>query len=83
MREDVDDELADVVVDTTARFDGPDDRGEIVVDKDHHRGFACDIGARASHRHPDIGLPQGRRIVGAVAGHCDDMPRFLQSVGDA
>jgi hypothetical protein len=43
MGEDVEDELAHVVIDPAARLDGSDDRGEVVVGEDHHGGFAGDV----------------------------------------
>ena len=44
--EDVEDELADVVVDPPARLDRGDDRGEVVVGEHHRRRLARDVGAR-------------------------------------
>ena len=82
MREDVDDELADVVEDLTARLDGDHDRREVVVGQHHRGGLARDIGAREPHRDPNVGATQRRCVVDAVAGHGDDLALGPQGVGD-
>ena len=80
--EDVEDELADVVVDAPALLDGVDDRREVVVGE-HHRGrLAGDVGAGEAHRDADVGGPQRRGVVDAVAGHRDHVPERAQRVGD-
>ena len=80
--EDVEEELADVVVDAPARRDGDHDRGEVVVGEDHRRGLAGDVGARPAHRHADVGAAERGGVVDAVAGHRDDVPLGAQGVGD-
>jgi hypothetical protein len=80
--EDVEEELADVGVDPPARLDRGDDRREVVVDEDHRRRLAGDVGPRATHRDADVGRAQRRRVVDAVAGHRDDVALLLQGVGD-
>ena len=45
MGEDVEDELADVVVDATTARDGGDDGREVIVGEHHRRRLARDIGA--------------------------------------
>ncbi len=81
--EDVEDELADVVVDAPPAFDRRDDRGEVVVGEDHGRRLAGDIGARCP-----IATPMSaRRRAGAsltpspvIATTC---PSSRSDVGDA
>jgi len=63
------DELADVVVDDAALFDGGDDRREVVVEQHHVRRLFGDVGTGDSHRHPDVRLFEGGGIVDTVAGH--------------
>ena len=81
--EDVEDELADVVVDNSAGFDRGDDRREVVVGEDHGRGFAGDVGPGASHRDTDVGALKGGSVVDAVAGHRDDVSFGPKRIGDA
>ena len=75
-------ELADVVVDAAAFFHGRDDRGEVVVEQHHRGGFLRYIGAGDTHRHADIRAFQRRRVVHAVAGHCNDMAAILERLDD-
>ena len=82
MGEDVDDELADVVVDDAAGLDGGDDRGEVVVGEHHRRCFPGDVGAGLAHRDADVGAPQRWGVVDAIAGHRDDVTFGLQLLGD-
>src|SRR6266700_1311810 len=63
------DELADVVVDSPSRLDGGRDRGKVVVGKHHGGGLPRHVGARAPHRHPDVGPAQRRSVVHTVTGH--------------
>ena len=70
--------LGQVVVDPAAELDRLDDGGEVVVGQDHHRRPLGDLGAGDAHRHADVGLLEGRRIVHAVAGHRDDVAFLLQ-----
>jgi len=44
----------------------------IAVEIDHVAGLACGLRAGV-HGHADIGLRQRGRVVGAVAGHGDEM----------
>lgn len=81
--EDVEDELADVVVDTAAGLDGRDDGGEVVVGEHHRGGFPGDVGAGAAHGDPDVGPSQRGCVVDTVAGHGDDLALGAQRVGDA
>jgi len=54
MGKDIDDELADIVVDTSAGMNRGDDGAEVVVGEHHRCGFAGDVGARLAHRHADV-----------------------------
>ena len=63
MRKDVEDELADVVVDAPPLPDRPDDVREVVVGKHHRRRLACHLGARRPHRDADVGSAQRGGIV--------------------
>ena len=83
MGEDVEDELADVVVDATARRYGGHDRGEVVVGQDHRRRLPGHVCSRASHRDADVGAAQGGSVVDAVAGHRDHQPLRAQGLGDS
>ncbi len=51
--------------------DNFDELGWIAVEVHHVAGFFGGHRARV-HGHADVGLRQRRRIVGAVAGHCDE-----------
>ena len=53
------------------------DEGPEVVVGEHHPGRLLGHLAAASHRDPDVGLLQGRRVVDGVAGHRDDHPLLL------
>ena len=55
VHEDVEDELADVVVDSASFAHCGDDAREVVVGEDHRCRVAGDIGARTPHRDADIG----------------------------
>ena len=48
------------------------DGRESVVEQDHRGCLARHVGSAHAHGDADIGLPQRRRIVDAVAGHGDD-----------
>ena len=61
VREDVEDELADVLEDAPPGGDRRDDRREVVVGEHHRRRLPRDVGARLPHRHADV----GRRSAGA------------------
>ena len=80
--EDVEDELADVVVDAAAGRDGGDDRGEVVVGEHHRRRLAGDVGPGAAHRDADVRAAQGGGVVDAVAGHRDHEALGAQRLGD-
>ncbi|MEZ5097961.1 MAG: hypothetical protein R2731_18920 [Nocardioides sp.] len=82
-REQVAQELADVVEDHSALPDRRDDRGEVVVAEDHHGGLLGHLGAPDAHRDADVGGLQRRRIVDPVARHRDHLAVGLQCVHDA
>jgi len=81
--EDVQQELADIVIDPAARLDGGHDGGEVVVGQHHGGSFPGHVGAGAAHGDPDVGAAQRGRIVDAVAGHGDGVMLGPQGVGDA
>jgi hypothetical protein len=83
MGEDVEHELADVVVHPAACVDGRDDGGEVVIGQHHRGGFARDVGARPAHRDADVGVPECRCVVDPVPGHGDDFAARLQRLADA
>ena len=72
-----------VVVERAAELDGLDDRREVVVGEDHHRGLLGDLGAGDAHGDADVGLLERRRVVHAVAGHGHDVALALQDVDEA
>ena len=53
-------------------FDDLDELGRIRVEIDHVAGFLRGLSS-GIHRHADIGLRERGRVVGAVAGHRDEM----------
>ena len=81
-REQVVDELEDVGVDDPPLFDGRDDRGEVVVGDDHVGRLLGHLRPLDAHRHADVGLLQGRRVVDAVAGHGDDLAAPLEGLDE-
>ena len=50
----------EVVVQRAAELDRLDDRREVVVGEDHHRGLLGDLGAGDAHRDADVGALEGR-----------------------
>jgi hypothetical protein len=50
--------------------------------RDHRRRLAGHVGARRAHRDADVGAPQRRRVVDAVAGHRHHATGRAQRVGD-
>ena len=75
--------LQQVVVEGAAVGDGADDRGEVVVGQDHHRGLLGDLGAGDAHGHADVGGLQRRGVVDAVAGHRDHVALLLEQPDQA
>ena len=71
--EDVEDELADVVVDLRPASTAATMRREVVVREHHGRRLAGHFRADQAHRDADVGAPQRRGVVDAVAGHRDDL----------
>ncbi|MNL63718.1 hypothetical protein D3C87_1878780 [compost metagenome] len=61
--------LADVVVDAPAFAHRRDDGGEVVVQQDQARCFACHIGAAFAHGNADVGALERRGVVHAIARH--------------
>ena len=76
------DELEDVGVDDPPLLDGRDDRGEVVVGDDHVGRLLGHLRPLDAHRHADVGLLQGRRVVDAVAGHGDDLASPLERLDE-
>ena len=74
--------LRNVVVDAPSGLDRRGYGGEVVVGEDHGGRLAGHVGARAAHRHADVGPAQRGRVVDAVAGHGDDLALGAQRVGD-
>ena len=81
-RQQVVDELLDVVVDASALLHGCHDRGEVVVGEHHVGRLAGDVGAGDAHRDPDVGGLHRRGVVDAVAGHGDHVAESLQRPHD-
>src|SRR5262249_62122109 len=77
------DVFGQVVVQPAAEFHGLDDRGEVVVGEDHHRGFLGDLGAGDAHGDADVGPLEGRGVIDAITGHRDDLALLLQGVHQA
>ena len=81
-RQQVAQELLDVVEDHPALTDGSDDRGEVVIAEDHPRRLLGDLGAGDAHGHADVGRLERRRVVDPVAGHRHDLPVGLERVDE-
>ena len=75
--EDVGEKIADIGEDGAAFFYRGGDAREVVVEQHHVGGFARQVGATAAHADADVGLPQGRCVVHAVA------PLLFQRADDA
>lgn len=71
-------ETADVVEDDPALACRGHDRREVVVEQHKVGRFACHVGAPLAHGDADIGFCQCRRVVHAVADHCDDLAALVQ-----
>ena len=76
-------ELLDIGRDPAALLDGGDDRREVVVQQDHVRCVAGDVGASQAHRDADVGALERGRVVHAVAGHDDDVVPLAERAEDA
>ena len=59
-----------------ADLDDVDELGRVAVEVDHVAGLLGGRGAGV-HRDADVGLGQGRGVVGAVAGHRDELAALL------
>ena len=81
-RQQVAQELADIVEDGAALLDCGDDRREVVVGEHHVGGLFGDVGARNPHCDANVGLLERRRVVDAVAGHRHDRAGPPQCVDD-
>jgi hypothetical protein len=81
--EDVGEKIADIGEDGAAFFYRGDDAREVAVEQHHVGGFARQVGATAAHGDADVGLPQGRCVVHAVARHGDNRPLLFQRADDA
>ena len=82
--QDVGQELPDVLEDGAPFFDRPSTMlAKLSSSRTMSDGFACDVGPREAHRDADIGGPQRRRVVHAVAGHGDDLALALKRCDDA
>jgi hypothetical protein len=82
-RQEIDQVLADVVVNPATFLDGLDDTCEIIIRQHHVGRLLRDVGAGDAHGDADIcGLERGS-IVDAVAGHGDDVTLALQRLDDA
>ena len=82
VREQVDEKALDVLVDRAAPLDRPHDRGEGVVEQDHHGRLLGDVGPAEAHRHPDVGPPERGRVVDPITGHGDNLIQGLEAVDD-
>jgi hypothetical protein len=76
-------EASNVLEDPTSFLDGVFDRAEVVRGEDDVGDLAGDVGAGASHGDADIGLPQRRGVVDAVAGDSNDLAVGLQGSHEA
>ena len=75
-------ELANVVVDPAALFDGGGDRGEVVVEQDEVCHLAADVAAALAHGDADVGSLEGRCVVDSVAGHRHDLAALLERLDE-
>ena len=66
-----------------ADLDDLDELGRVAIEVDHVAGLLGGLGAGV-HGHADVGLGQGRGVVGAVAHHGDELAAglFLADVGE-
>jgi hypothetical protein len=55
---------------------------QAIVEDDHGREFAGDVGGRRAHRNPEIGSLESRTIIHAVARHADHEARLLKRSND-
>ena len=78
VREDVRDELADIVVHRAPFFHRRDDACEIIVGKDHRRRFLRHVSAGSAHGDANVRTLERRRIVHAVPGDCDDLAQIAE-----
>src|SRR3989344_2635455 len=78
----IDEDLADVLEDTTAFLDGDDDGREVVIEKDETGHAFRDISA-AAERDADIHRFERRRVVDAVSRHRDDLAACLIELAHA
>ena len=81
--ENVGEEIADIGEDGAAFLDRGDDAREVVVEQHHVGSFASHVSAAAAHGDADVGFPQGRCVVHAVARHGDDCALLFQRADDA
>ena len=71
-------ELLYIVEDCPTFLHSIDNRGEIIVHQDHVGSILGDIGPCDTHCDADVGHFDCRRIVNAVARHCDNLPMSAQ-----
>ena len=81
-RQEIEDELADVVVDVSAPLHGGDDGAEVVVENDDVGGLLGDVGAGV-HGEADVGELEGGGVVRAVAGDSHGQAGILEGADDS
>src|SRR5438067_9604111 len=77
-RDEIANGFANVDCDGAAALDGVGQRREIVFEQYDVRDAARGLPAGASESDADIRRAQRRRVVDAIADHCDDPPAALQ-----
>ena len=75
--------LAQIVIDAATEFDRTHDRGEIIIEEYDRGGFARHIRSAPAHRNADMGGLERRRIIHAIARHCNNLAIGFQSFNDA
>ena len=76
------DKFPDVLINDPAFLDGGNQRGKVVVQKDHVGGFPGHIRAGNAHGNADVGFLDGGGVVDPVAGHGGDVAKAFVSSYD-
>lgn len=76
----VGDGLLQVIEDNSTFFDSENDRGEVIVLKNHIGGLFGDIRAGDSHRNANVSLLQSRRVVHTITSDGNDRTSTLATL---
>ena len=75
--------MPQIVEDSAAVGDSANDRRYVVVQQYEIGCGSRDLGSAFAHRNADVGFAHCKRVVRAVARHCDDVAPRVQSADDA